>query len=190
MTATPNSSVPTVLPRRFGPCRCALTGLALLAAGLAAPAGAQAPPMDMSGMMANQMYLQQQGDMMARQAAMDYYNRIQQYRQQTGYTGYIPPPVSAQQLQQSINGANQATQDYIQNSARNSNRTSAAIETYDQQVIRGQQTMVNPYTGQVLNNVPNTNNNYYQTDNGAVHGTDSYNLPPGATQLQPVKPQW
>jgi hypothetical protein len=61
--------------------------------GAGMPMDPNAPPMDMSGLIANQMRLQQVGDAMANQAGMAYLQGVTQYRQQTGdYTTQFNVP--------------------------------------------------------------------------------------------------
>ena len=108
-----------------------------LMVGFSGPAGAQAPPMDMSWAIQQQMMLQQQGDLAARQAAMAYYNQMLRLRMM-GYTGpSLPTGVTPQSLQNSINQLNNSYQSYNQSAMQNSNRTSRAIQDYDLRAIRG-----------------------------------------------------
>lgn len=106
-------------------------------------ASAQAPPMDMSWGIRQQMQYQANGDAFARAMAQQYYNYMQMLRQQ-GYTGpSLPTGFDANTLQQ----ANQRLQDsmdrYHASSAANSNRRSNAVADYDYRAIRGCQIVVN-----------------------------------------------
>jgi hypothetical protein len=170
--------------RRFA-VRCSIV---LLAAGLSpvAKAAAQAPPMGMGWAIESQMRNQAIGDAMAQQAAMTYYNMMLNYRRTTGdWTTKFAPPVSAAQLQQSIQGANAAAQRYIQGSQINSNRTHEAINNYDIRAIRGQNEVYIPGTGTVQR-VDNGYANYYLGAYGGVYGTNGP-VPNGAT---PLKTRW
>jgi hypothetical protein len=110
-----------------------------LIAGLFACGAAQAQyaPMDMSWAMQSQMQAWNQGQAAANAAAMQYLRHMQQLRA-AGYTGpSLPTGVTNESLRASINGANQATQDYIHAQSRNSDRRSAAVDNYSWQAIRG-----------------------------------------------------
>lgn len=103
----------------------------------AACAQSYAPPMDMSPMIQRQYDLQEEGDRRAAEAARQYYDYMQQLRAQ-GYTGpSAPTGITPGQLQDSVEGANAATQRYIQGAQRNSDRRLRAIDRWDQQAIRG-----------------------------------------------------
>ncbi len=114
-----------------------LVAVVLLAVMLSGVASAQPPPMDMSWAFRSQMQNQMMGDYMARTTAMQYYQYMQWLRA-NGYTGpSLPTGVTPESLQRSIQGANQATQNYIQGSMQNSNRTSAAVNDWTNRAIRG-----------------------------------------------------
>lgn len=117
------------------------TALLLMGAFLAAAApsaGAQGmPPMDMSWGMRSQMQLQAYGDATAAQAGRNYMLWAKQYRAQTGYMGPLPSPVSQEQLQSSINGANQAGQNYNRAQYYNSQRRDFAVRDYGMRATRG-----------------------------------------------------
>jgi hypothetical protein len=119
--------------------KTALVAAAVLAAtaGAASTASAQMyPNMDMSGMIANQVRLQRQGDAFANAAAMAYLNQML-YMRAHGYRGpSLPTGVTNESLQASIRGANEATQRYIQGSQVNSARTDRAIARWDYQAVR------------------------------------------------------
>jgi hypothetical protein len=111
--------------------------LALLISLVSAGAFAQAPPMDMSWAIQQQMRSQAMGDYAARNAAMTYYNYMQQLRAM-GYKGpSLPTGVTSQSLRDSVDGANAATQRYIQGSQLNSNRRSNAANDFSMRGIRG-----------------------------------------------------
>ena len=98
---------------------------------------AQGPPMDMSWAMRSQMQNQMVGNQMANQAAMQYYNYMRQLRAQ-GYTGpSLPTGVTPQSLNDSINGANRSSQNYIRDQQINSARRSAAIRDNGLRGTRG-----------------------------------------------------
>jgi len=100
-------------------------------------ASAQAPPMDMSWGIQNQMQYQYMGDQRARAAALAYYNYMRALRAR-GYRGpSLPTGVTGRSLQNSINGANRATQGYIRHSQAGSNARSNAVDDYDMRAIRG-----------------------------------------------------
>ena len=104
----------------------------IVAALTLVPTGAvaQAPPMDMSWAMRSQMQNQMIGDQMAYQSAMQYYYYMQWLRMQ-GYTGpSLPTGVTPQSLQNSIDGANRAGQDYNRAQQDNSDRRSQAIRDH------------------------------------------------------------
>jgi hypothetical protein len=96
-----------------------LIAVAALSITAIATAGAQAPPMDMSWGIRNQMLYQQWGDMRAYQAGQACYQYSMMMRAR-GYYGPINCGANAQTLQQSISRANQATQNYIQGGMYNS----------------------------------------------------------------------
>ena len=100
-------------------------------------AAAQAPPMDMSWAIRQQMTLQAQGDAYARATAMAYYNYMAQLRR-AGYTGpSLPTGVTADTLR-AANERLQNTMDrYHQSSANNSNRRSNAVADWNYRAIRG-----------------------------------------------------
>ncbi len=106
--------------------------------GVSTSAMAQmAPPMDMSWGMQSQMQNQAMGDAAARNAAMAYYNYMSRLRAQ-GYRGpSLPTGVTNESLRNSINGANQASQNYIHGSQANSARTGAAIYDNGMRATRG-----------------------------------------------------
>lgn len=81
---------------------------------LAGSAFGQTLNMDMSWGIASQQAAWDYGQWAAAQAAQNYYDQVQQYRWQTGYTGRMPDPVSPAQLQSSIRGMNEAWDRYNQ----------------------------------------------------------------------------
>ena len=98
---------------------------------------AQMPPMDMSWGIQQQMRLQQQGDAAAMNAANAYYNYMVRLRQM-GYTGpSLATGVTQQSLQDSIRGAQGAMDAYNHASQVNSNRTSNAVNSWDNRAVRG-----------------------------------------------------
>ena len=104
---------------------------------LTSGAFAQAPPMDMSWGIQNQMRYQYLGDQRARAAALAYYNYMRALRAR-GYRGpSLPTGVTPRSLQNSVNAANRATQGYIRHSQANSNARSNAAADYDIRAIRG-----------------------------------------------------
>ena len=113
---------------------------ALLAATISlstTAAFAQAAPMNMSWAIQLQMRNQMIGDQMARATATAYYNYMLRLRAM-GYTGpSLSTGVTTQSLENSINAANQATQNYIAASQVNSARTSNAVGDYDMRAVRG-----------------------------------------------------
>ena|SRR5579862_7541482 len=118
--------------------------LALLVV-VSSSAFAQAPPMDMSWAINAQNQYWQMGNAAANNAAMTYYNYMLRLRQM-GYTGpSLPTGVTQQSLQNSINAANQATQNYIQGSMVNSQKTYNTAADYDYRAIRGCSLTTNAY---------------------------------------------
>lgn len=105
---------------------------------------AQAPPMDMSWAIQNQMRLQQQGNAAARYAFWACYNYIRQLRAR-GYMGPVNCGANQQSLENSINGLNHAMQDYNHAQELNSQRQYNAVRDYDLRAIRGCTWVPNPY---------------------------------------------
>jgi hypothetical protein len=95
------------------------------------------PNMDMSGLMRQQMMLQQQGDAYAKSVAQAYYNYMLRLRQQ-GYTGpSLPTGVTADTLRASSQRLQDTMDAYHASSANNSNRRSNAAADYSYRAIRG-----------------------------------------------------
>jgi len=112
-------------------------------------AEAQAQMMPNWGAAMNQMIQQNMAfdaamAQVAQQAARQYFEDVQRFRQATGYWGYIPGPVSPAQVSQSISEANQAFDSYIQSLMQNSQRQSDAVGRYSQQAILGLQGYIGP----------------------------------------------
>jgi len=124
-----------------------------------------APPMDMSALIGRQVGLQAWGDQMVRDVARKYYDDVQIFRQQTGYTGPMPSPVSTAQLQQSVRALQGQ---YGRNNAAwhdQSRRTTAAMDRYAVEAIRGQGSFINSMTGQTVV-LPWGPNSYMQGSHG------------------------
>jgi len=103
----------------------------------------------MNQMMANQMQMHAYGNYMAQQAAQQFLQERLAYRAQTGnWTGYLPGPVSAAQLSNSIAEMNQAYDEYNNAWARNSQIQDQAVARWTRGAIRGTQ-MYDGYGGQV-----------------------------------------
>jgi len=85
----------------------------------------------------------------ARNVAMQEFLRRQRFRQATGYTGYIPGPVSPGQLSRSIGEMNEAFEGYNQSWQQNSQRQWDATGRYDMGAVRGEQVYVDPMGGTV-----------------------------------------
>jgi hypothetical protein len=164
--------------------RPAMVGLLALAAlvPLAAPAKAQMDPM-----IARQMQLQQAGNMMAYQGGMNAYRMMQLYRLRTGYAAPFPAFVTPQQQRQSAAALSQAYDNYRRSGANSSMVRSQAAENYSLHGILGQQTMVNPYTGQYYYNMPNDYNHVYVNPQGRWGSNSEFYRPWDSTELMPVR---
>lgn len=128
-------------------CRFARRAACTVVGGLllSGAAFAQYAPIDMSWAMQSQMQAYNYGQAAANAAAMQYLRHMQQLRA-AGYTGpSLPTGVTNESLRASINGANQATQDYIHAQSRNSERRSAAVDNYSWQAVRGCRPAVDQY---------------------------------------------
>ena len=73
----------------------------------------------------------------AQNAVRQEFLRRQRYRQATGYTGYIPGPVSPGQLSDSIGEMNDAFDDYNRGWQQNSQRQMDATERWNYGAVRG-----------------------------------------------------
>jgi hypothetical protein len=124
--------------------------LGLLVALTSFKASAQMPNMDMSWAVRSQMQLQNQGDLYARTVAMQYYNYMLQLRQM-GYTGpSLPTGVTPDTLRASTQRLQQSMDAYHASAAANSNRTSNAVNDWDNRAIRGCWWTLNAYNQRVL----------------------------------------
>jgi hypothetical protein len=115
---------------------CAVVG-GLMLAVQPRVAHAQTPPMDMSWGLRSQMQLQAIGDDAAVNAGNQYLVWAQQYRAATGYSGALPSPVSQEQLQGSVDGANWAAQDYSRAQYLNSQGRDFAVGDHGMRAVRG-----------------------------------------------------
>lgn len=146
----------------------------------------QGPPMDMSGLIGNQVMLQGLGDQMAMQAGAAYLNGVQDYRRRTGdYTTQFNV-VSPDALQRSIRGANDATQAFIGSGAASSAARAQAADIYSTRGVLGLNEVWNPSTGTVQS-VDGNMQRYYADRYGVAHGTPGTTIPYGTT---PLIPRW
>ena len=76
--------------------------------------------------------------------ALQYFYGLQDFRQATGYQGYIPGPFSPGDVSRSIAGANQAFDDYNQSWAENSQRAWDATGRYARGAVRGMEGYLGP----------------------------------------------
>src|SRR5205809_91160 len=90
-------------------------------------------------------------------------------------TQHTPRP-GVQQLQQSIQGMNQAWDRYHQSNVDNANRLDAAMRKYADQGILGQQQRVDPLTDRTYS-VGTTHQYHYVNPQGQVQGTNSHQPP-------------
>jgi hypothetical protein len=155
--------------------------------GLVTPAPAQTLNMDMSWAIQQQQMCWDQGMLAAQMAAQNYLAQVQAYRAATGYTGPMPSPVSTAQLQQSIQGMNQAFDDYNQSWYANSAAQSAAIENHCNQAILGQQNYLNPYTGDTYT-LSNQSNFQWVDPSGCTLGTETFTPPDYQSTWTPLEP--
>lgn len=146
---------------------------------LVASQGARAQTLDMDFSWAIQAqaasWNQAQHD--AASAARMWLDEVTAYRQATGYTGYIPGPVSQAQLQQSIQGMQQSFYDYNQSYYNTPSIPSVYAPT----------PYMNPDTGQSYY-LPNDYNSYYVNPAGYVQGTHNYTAPDSYYQWTPLVP--
>jgi hypothetical protein len=127
-----------------------LGALGLVVALTSPKASAQMPNMDMSWGMRSQMQLQYQGDLYARMVALQYDNYMLHLRRM-GYTGpSLPTGVTSDTLRASTQRLQQSMDGYRASSAANSNRTSYAINDWDNRAIRGCWWTLNVYNQYVM----------------------------------------
>jgi hypothetical protein len=185
---TRNMTVPAPVRRSpLTPTWLALPVLLGLAA-LATPARAQYAPMGGSNAMIDRMVgLQQLGNRMAVGTAWQAYRMMQEYRRRTGFTGQFQPLVTPQQQAQSAASLSRAYDALRRSGAYSSQSRAAAAENFSLHGILGQQTMVNPATGNYSYFVPNNYNHWYATPQGRI-GTNSETYQPwGSTELVPAR---
>lgn len=124
-----------------------LAGLIASAATAKAQFDCEFPGLGGGGLLEWNLRRDAMADQQARDFCQQWYNQRQEFRRQTGYYGYLPPPVTTQQLVDS----NRALQDQYsrnnQNWAERSAREGAAVERFSQQAIRGIAPYYNPQTG-------------------------------------------
>jgi hypothetical protein len=107
-----------------------LAGLAAAALWTGSAAAQLAPPMDMSWALRSQLENQMMGDWMAEYARQQYLAQMMELRRR-GYAGpSLPTGIAPGQLQSSIKGANDATEDTVRSWQGNSDRRSRAIEQW------------------------------------------------------------
>lgn len=148
--------------------------------------GSMAPPMDMSGLIANQANLQAMGDHMAHQAAMAYYEAIQAERRRTGdYTTPSAPAVSSESLRHSIAEANRAGERYRASGAASSAARAQASGDWSTRAMGGNEVW-NPSTAS-RQRVDGSMSSYYLDQYGVVHGVAGEAVPNGTTR---VTPRW
>ncbi|GMU52890.1 MAG: hypothetical protein AMXMBFR33_20360 [Candidatus Xenobia bacterium] len=158
-----------------------LTLIALSLVLLALPAPAQTLNMDFSWGIQSQQAAWDYGQWAAANAAQNWYDQVQAYRQATGYTGFIPGPVSQAQLQSSIREMNQAFDRY------NQLYDETPSSRYAEQAIMNQSTWVNPGTGQEYW-LPTDHDQYSVSPDGTVW-SGPY-APGGSTLWTPLTPAW
>jgi len=85
----------------------------------------------------------------AQNVANQVFLQMQRYRQQTGYRGFLPGPVSPAQVSRSIGEMNDAFDGYNQSWQQNSDRQWEAGRRYGMGAIRGEQEYYDPGMGPV-----------------------------------------
>jgi len=162
-------------------------GLALiLLAALAAPAQAQMPT-GLDALVARQGQLDTVGRMMAQLGGLRAFALMQQYRALTGFRGAFPSFVTPLQQMQSAAALNNAYAAARQSGAQSSASRAQSAENYANHGILGQQTMVNPSTGQTYSFVPNSVSNWFSTNHGLVGTNSEMYQPYGGTRLVPMQ---
>lgn len=147
-----------------------IAALALAPWFSAGTADAQTLNMDLSPLVQHNAALWNQSMIDAKRVADNYFNDVQRFRQQTGYTGPMPSPVSTADLMRSNREMQQAFDSSNAAWHNNSARTSAAVDRWVIGAIRGQGTYYNPSTGQQYQ-LPWTHNQYHTNQWGqAVPG--------------------
>lgn len=154
------------------------------------PAHAQSlPDWSWSHQLVVEEQLMRQTEAAAWAAANQWYQDVQAYRAATGYTGFIPSPVSPESLSRSVYEAGQAGAAYINGAYHNSARMDAAVSNWSNQAILNQQPYIHPATGYTYA-LPWDYNSYSVNPGGGVCGTNDYAPPNSWDDWVLLQPGW
>lgn len=139
----------------------------LLAIGVSSTAPAQDLNMDMSWAIQSQQQNWDWGMYNAQAAAQNWYNMVQDYRAQTGYTGFIGSGITPMDLMRSNASLQQTYDSYNAQWANLSDRHSGITDNYISGAIYGQSTWTDP-NGQTWL-IDNSMSNLYMDGSGQVY---------------------
>lgn len=151
----------------------------VIAFGAAGAAPGQALNMDMSWAIQSQQQNWDYGMAASQAAAQNWYNMVQDYRAQTGYTGFIGSGITPMDISRSVASLNQTYAGYNQAWHDQSNAHSAMVNNYINGAINGQDVWTDSNGQQWL--IDNTMTNLYMDGSGQLYYGGS--TPDGMTTI-------